>query len=186
MQRSRGAWLAGLSHDQGTPILCPFDDGICREWALIDHGNLLSGKIEAVIWDCEHGPSSTQCSRSRSGYCRDREGHEKDHAFEKGGQSLVRQTWLYHQEREVDQTVRRVARSMTRASAFVLGYHGCDRAVGEKVLANKEHLRASDNDYDWLGTGIYFWETAFGGLSIGQNSRRLIQRLRAQKLPIRS
>ena len=51
---------------------------------------------------------------------------------------------------------------MTRASAFVLGYHGCDKAVGEKVLANQEHLRASDNDYDWLGTGIYFWENSAG------------------------
>lgn len=49
---------------------------------------------------------------------------------------------------------------MTRASAFVLGYHGCDRAIGEMVLANKEHLTASRNDYDWLGTGIYFWENS--------------------------
>jgi len=49
---------------------------------------------------------------------------------------------------------------MTRASAFVLGYHGCTRAVGEKVLAGKEHLKASDNDYDWLGSGIYFWENS--------------------------
>jgi hypothetical protein len=51
---------------------------------------------------------------------------------------------------------------MTRASAFVLGYHGCDRAVGERVLAGKEHLKASDNDYDWLGSGIYFWENSPG------------------------
>ena len=49
---------------------------------------------------------------------------------------------------------------MTRASAFVLGYHGCTRAVGEKILAGKEHLKASENDYDWLGTGIYFWENS--------------------------
>jgi hypothetical protein len=46
---------------------------------------------------------------------------------------------------------------MTRASAFVLGYHGCDKAIGERVLAGEEHLKASGNDYDWLGTGIYFW-----------------------------
>jgi len=49
---------------------------------------------------------------------------------------------------------------MARASAFVLGYHGCDKAVGEKVLAGGEHLKASGNDYDWLGTGIYFWENS--------------------------
>src|SRR5208283_1673798 len=35
-----------------------------------------------------------------------------------------------------------------------------DKAVGERVLANKEHLRASNNDYDRLGTGIYFWENS--------------------------
>jgi hypothetical protein len=49
---------------------------------------------------------------------------------------------------------------MTKASAFVLGYHGCDRAVAERVIAGKEHLKASDNDYDWLGSGIYFWENS--------------------------
>ena len=47
---------------------------------------------------------------------------------------------------------------MRRAPAFVIGFRGCDRAVGERVLANEEHLKPSENDYDWLGTGIYFWE----------------------------
>lgn len=42
---------------------------------------------------------------------------------------------------------------------FVLGFHGCDEEVGEKVLSGKErHLKPSANDYDWLGGGIYFWE----------------------------
>jgi hypothetical protein len=41
---------------------------------------------------------------------------------------------------------------------FVLGFHGCDEAIAEKVLASNEHLKASTNDYDWLGGGIYFWE----------------------------
>lgn len=39
----------------------------------------------------------------------------------------------------------------------VIGYHGCDRSVAEKVLRNKSHLRESRNPYDWLGPGIYFW-----------------------------
>ena len=47
-----------------------------------------------------------------------------------------------------------------RASAFVLGYHGCDRAIGERVLAGEESLIPSENNYDWLGTGIYFWENS--------------------------
>lgn len=49
---------------------------------------------------------------------------------------------------------------MHRLSAsFILGYHGCDRAFGEKLLAGKASLRLSENDYDWLGRGVYFWET---------------------------
>ncbi len=43
------------------------------------------------------------------------------------------------------------------ASTFVLGYHGCDRAVAEKLLAGND-FASSRNDYDWLGPGIYFWE----------------------------
>ncbi len=46
-----------------------------------------------------------------------------------------------------------------RSSALVLGYHGCDRKVGEGILSGEGHLRASANDYDWLGSGIYFWES---------------------------
>jgi hypothetical protein len=43
-------------------------------------------------------------------------------------------------------------------SSFVLGYHGCDETVGERVLSGQTELRESTNDYDWLGRGIYFWE----------------------------
>jgi hypothetical protein len=42
---------------------------------------------------------------------------------------------------------------------FVLAFHGCDRAVADKILgSSSEHLKHSENDYDWLGNGIYFWE----------------------------
>ena len=40
----------------------------------------------------------------------------------------------------------------------VIGYHGCDQSVARKVLLHGKNLRASDNDYDWLERGIYFWE----------------------------
>jgi hypothetical protein len=43
------------------------------------------------------------------------------------------------------------------ASAFILGYHGCDRRVGEQLLKGNP-FHPSNNDYDWLGPGIYFWE----------------------------
>lgn len=43
-------------------------------------------------------------------------------------------------------------------TSFVLGYHGCDRTVGERVLAGDISLAQSDRDYDWLGPGVCFWE----------------------------
>lgn len=43
------------------------------------------------------------------------------------------------------------------STTFVLGYHGCDAATGEKLLQNVP-FQKSKNDYDWLGSGIYFWE----------------------------
>ena len=43
-------------------------------------------------------------------------------------------------------------------SSFILGYHGCDRTVGEALLRG-ESFKVSDNDYDWLGPGVYFWES---------------------------
>lgn len=39
----------------------------------------------------------------------------------------------------------------------MIGYHGCDQEIAEKVLAGHEGLKPSANDYDWLGPGIYFW-----------------------------
>jgi hypothetical protein len=46
--------------------------------------------------------------------------------------------------------------------SFVLGFHGCDKSVAERVLsgAGKQHLRRSTNRHDWLGNGIYFWESS--------------------------
>jgi len=43
-------------------------------------------------------------------------------------------------------------------TSFVLGYHGCDRLIAERVFAGTDVLHASHNDYDWLADGIYFWE----------------------------
>ena len=43
------------------------------------------------------------------------------------------------------------------ATSFVLGYHGCDQRVGERILKG-EPFKLSNNEYDWLGPGIYFWE----------------------------
>lgn len=41
---------------------------------------------------------------------------------------------------------------------FVLGYHGCDQAIAEKVLSGSDDVVVSTNSHDWLGSGAYFWE----------------------------
>jgi hypothetical protein len=41
---------------------------------------------------------------------------------------------------------------------FALGFHGCDEELGRAVIAGEHHLEPSSNSYDWLGTGVYFWE----------------------------
>lgn len=45
-----------------------------------------------------------------------------------------------------------------RQGAFILGYHGCDQEMAEAILAGNQQLKPSENEYDWLGHGIYFWE----------------------------
>jgi hypothetical protein len=41
---------------------------------------------------------------------------------------------------------------------LMLGFHGCDESVCKKLLQQKLVFKPSENDYDWLGHGMYFWE----------------------------
>jgi hypothetical protein len=43
-------------------------------------------------------------------------------------------------------------------SIEIYGYHGTSQTKAASILTNG--FRASDNDYDWLGTGIYFFQDA--------------------------
>lgn len=63
---------------------------------------------------------------------------------------------------------------MHRLSAsFVLAYHGCHEDVAQKLVAGAD-FKPSENDYDWLGPGIYFWEAnpRRGAQFIEEKSRR--------------
>ena len=42
--------------------------------------------------------------------------------------------------------------------SFLLCFHGTDVKTAKNIFAGNGHLKASENDYDWLGHGIYFWE----------------------------
>jgi hypothetical protein len=46
----------------------------------------------------------------------------------------------------------------TTKPAFVYGFHGIDREAAMNILTHKDQFIPSNNAYDWLGGGIYFWE----------------------------
>ncbi len=49
--------------------------------------------------------------------------------------------------------------SLPTGPRSVVGYHGCTRPVADRILAEGAFL-PSENRYDWLGRGVYFWEYA--------------------------
>ena len=44
---------------------------------------------------------------------------------------------------------------------LVLGFHGCTKDTFEQVLYHHQELEPSNNTYDWLGNGVYFWENSY-------------------------
>ncbi len=46
----------------------------------------------------------------------------------------------------------------THRPNLLLAFHGCDREVRDGLVLGKIQPEASQNDYDWLGWGMYFWE----------------------------
>jgi len=50
----------------------------------------------------------------------------------------------------------------SKRSGLVLGFHGCDESVRDKIISQKSgSLKPSENLYDWLGNGVYFWENNY-------------------------
>ena len=41
---------------------------------------------------------------------------------------------------------------------LVIGFHGCDIRVRDKLLNHPNEIAISQKPYDWLGHGMYFWE----------------------------
>ena len=45
-------------------------------------------------------------------------------------------------------------------TGLMLGFHGTDEAIVRAVVNGETELQASANKYDWLGSGIYFWDNS--------------------------
>lgn len=41
---------------------------------------------------------------------------------------------------------------------LILGYHGCEKSLAKDLILSRRPMEPSKNKYDWLGSGIYFWE----------------------------
>src|SRR5207244_13640737 len=56
--------------------------------------------------------------------------------------------------------------------SLVIGHHGCDFPMAEKVIAQGGDLKPSQNAWDWLGHGIYFWEDSYARAMRWAESKR--------------
>ena len=48
-----------------------------------------------------------------------------------------------------------------RRHNLIIGFHGCDESVRDKIVKGEDIQILSKNDYDWLGHGYYFWENNY-------------------------
>ena len=59
----------------------------------------------------------------------------------------------------------------------VTGFHSCDRELAMRLLHGKDELRPSNNPWDWLGPGIYFWEhNPYRALKYAEEAAQLQQK----------
>jgi hypothetical protein len=42
---------------------------------------------------------------------------------------------------------------------LLIGFHGCDKKVRDAIVDHQTMMESSNKDYNWLGTGMYFWES---------------------------
>ncbi len=49
-------------------------------------------------------------------------------------------------------------RMYTNVPNLIIGFHGCDKDTCDNIINGRIQLKKSQNSYDWLGNGMYFWE----------------------------
>lgn len=49
-------------------------------------------------------------------------------------------------------------RMYTNVPNLIVGFHGCDKSTRDDIVNGRIQLKQSQNSYDWLGNGMYFWE----------------------------
>lgn len=41
---------------------------------------------------------------------------------------------------------------------LIIGFHGCEKGEAQQLITEPNSIRVSNEIYDWLGHGMYFWE----------------------------
>lgn len=59
----------------------------------------------------------------------------------------------------------------SKTPAYIFGFHGCSKETYDAVIHNNKMLPQSINEYDWLGSGIYFWENSYQRAAEWANER---------------
>ena len=49
----------------------------------------------------------------------------------------------------------------SKRSNLIIGFHGTTKDRAENIYSGLSGFHASTHDYDWLGSGMYFWENNF-------------------------
>lgn len=44
---------------------------------------------------------------------------------------------------------------------IIYGFHGMDKDAALPILLKEDNFKHSNNAYDWLGNGVYFWENNY-------------------------
>lgn len=44
---------------------------------------------------------------------------------------------------------------------MIIGFHGCDEAIRNKLVSSPDHVKQSQELHDWLGNGFYLWENNY-------------------------
>lgn len=44
---------------------------------------------------------------------------------------------------------------------LVIGFHGCEKSVRDEIVTGCTMMKPSQNCYDWLGAGFYFWQNNY-------------------------
>ncbi|TDW96035.1 hypothetical protein [Dinghuibacter silviterrae] len=71
---------------------------------------------------------------------------------------------------------------------LLIGFHGCERSICDDIVSGKKQMKASNNSWDWLGDGVYFWQNNYerawyyahhppGNLKIKKPADHIVRRL---------